>query len=266
MDQFNESAIRQYLKTKTLGHTLYFYPSIDSTSIVAKELAEKGAPHGTLVIAEIQTRGRGRLGRTWFSPQGGLWFSLLLRPQNPPIMPAHITFVSGLSIAQAVAKLGISVHLKWPNDIYLDEKKIGGILSETKSTGPSFEYLIIGIGLNVNIPESDFPSTLAQEATSLLTVKEKPVSRALLLGAILLALEKLLELYPKVGFSAILKAWKKYAAFLGTQVRVDTSKESFEGEAIDVTLSGALRVQDIDGLVHEISTGDVRKLNTVTGQ
>lgn len=259
-DVFNSEVIRKVLRTKALGQTLHFYDSLDSTNVAAKDLAEKGAPHGTLVLAETQTRGKGRLGRTWFSPSGGLWFSLILRPVSPPVALSHMTFISGLSIAQAAAKMGVPVSLRWPNDIYIDRKKVGGILSESKSRGDNLEYLIIGIGLNVNVPESAFPAPLKSQATSLLTAKGEPISRVLLLAYILFAWEKLLEFYPKQGFAPILNVWKKYASFLGSQVRVDTSSKTLEGEAIDVTMTGALRIQDIDSLIHEISTGDVTKL------
>lgn len=259
-DMLNEEVIRQHVKTQELGQKIHFYPSIDSTNTMAKELAEKGETHGALVIAETQTRGRGRLGRTWYSPVGGLWFSLVLRPRIPQFQAPHMTFIAGLSIAQAAQKAGVPVSLRWPNDIYIQDKKAGGILTEARLSGGRFEYLVIGIGLNVNVTESAFPGQLKEEATSFLMAKGEPISRPLFLGHTLLAWEKLLQIYPRQGFAPILKAWKKYAAFLGSQVRVDTSSESVEGEAIDVTFSGALRVQDVDGLIHEVSSGDVRKL------
>jgi BirA family biotin operon repressor/biotin-[acetyl-CoA-carboxylase] ligase len=256
----SEDVLKEHLRTRELGKKVFFFSTIDSTNTMAKQLAEKGEQTGTLVIAESQTRGQGRLGRTWHSPPGGLWFSTILRPQFKNFSSHHLTFMAGLSIAQACAKTGVSVSLRWPNDIYAGDKKLGGILTESKTKGNTFEYIVIGIGLNVNIEPTSFPAQLKEEATSLLAIKGSLVHRAQLLNYILLAWEKLLEIYPKQGFAPILKVWKKYATFLGSQVRVDTSHESVEGEAVDVTLTGALQVQDIDGLIHEISCGDVRKL------
>lgn len=260
-DTFTEAGLREHLTTEKLGKSLYYFPSLDSTNIVCKELAEKGAPHGALVIADAQTRGRGRLGRTWFSPAGGLWFSLLLRPNEMRVSPTHLTFLAGLALAQACTKNGVNASLRWPNDLFVGAKKAGGILTESKGNGASFDYFILGIGLNVNIDLDAFPKELQEEATSLSIEKKEPISRTQLLAYTLLLLEKLIVgIYPKQGFGPILKLWKKYASFLGTQVRVDTSTESIEGEAVDVTLTGALAVQDIDGIIHEISCGDVRKL------
>lgn len=259
-DILSEEGLRSIIKTQELGKNIRFFPSIDSTNTAAKQLAENGEPHGTVVVAETQTRGQGRLGRTWHSPAGGLWFSVILRPQLPGLLAPHLTFMAGLAVAQAANKAGVPVSLRWPNDIYVEGKKLGGILTESKLKGNTFEYFVIGIGLNVNIEESAFPAQLKEEASSFLMVKGAPTPRAQLLAYILLAWEKLLSIYPKQGFGPILKAWKKHASFLGSQVRVDTSKESVEGEAVDVTITGALQVQDIDGLIHEISSGDVRKL------
>lgn len=257
---FNEESFRKHLKTKELAKKIHYFSSVSSTNDMAKELAEQGAPHGTLVIAETQTRGRGRLGRTWFSPEGGLWFSLLVRTANFHLVPSHLNFIAGLSVAETSQRAGIDVALRWPNDIYIQGKKVGGILTESKMQGSVVEYFTAGIGLNVNVPESAFPAPLKEEAASFLSVSGKPLNRELLLAHILLVWEKLLEFYPAHGFAPILKIWKKYTPFLGTQVRVDTSSQMVEGEAVDVTLTGSLRVQDIDGLVHEISSGDVRKL------
>jgi len=260
-DTLTETRVLPYIKTKELGKNIFFHVSLDSTNTVAKELAEKGEPHGTVVVAETQNRGKGRLGRIWYSPPGGLWFSIILRPKIQNLIPAHLTFMSGLAVIQAARKAGIEATLRWPNDIYVGNKKVGGILTETKTNGTEFQYFVIGIGLNVNVQPSDFPAELREEATSFLEIKKEPVSRAIILGNILIAWEKLLnEIYPKQGFAPILKVWKKYASFLGSQVRVDTSTGSLEGEAVDVTVTGALCVQDIDGIIHEVSSGDVRKL------
>jgi len=260
-DTLTEAVLREHLTTEKIGKLVHYFPSLDSTNIVCKELAEKGEPHGTLVLADTQTRGRGRLGRTWFSPSGGLWFSLILRPNEMRVSPAHLTFLAGLALAQACSKNGVNVSLRWPNDLFIGNKKVGGILTESKGNGSNFDYFILGVGLNINLEESVFPTQLKDEATSLLIEKKELILRAPFLAYTLFLFEKLLtSIYPKQGFAPILKLWKKYATFLGTPVRVDTSTESIEGEAVDVTLTGALAVQDIDGIIHEISCGDVRKL------
>lgn len=261
-DQFSEEKLKSLLKTEQLGKKICFFPSLESTNLFAKQLAEKGEPHGTLVIAETQTKGQGRLGRSWHSPKGGLWFSLILRPSFRPFLPQHLTFTAGLAAAQTCSRIIPNVSLRWPNDIYVESKKIGGILTEGRTKGNDFEYCIIGIGLNVNLTESEFPSILKSEASSLLILKKEKVEIPLFLANLLLLWENILKIYSQKGFAPVLNSWKKYAHFLGTFVKVDTPTKTIEGEAIDVTLSGSLKVQDLDGMIHEISSGDVRRLTS----
>lgn len=178
-------------------------------------------------------------------------------------MPQHLTFIAGLAVVQACSKIIHSVSLRWPNDLYVENKKLGGILTESRAKGDRFEYFIMGIGLNVNLAENQLPEELKPLATSLYILKKEQISRAALLGDILLHWEKILNHYPHHGFAPIVNSWKKHADFLGAFVKVDTPAGIIKGTAVDLSPSGALMIQDQSGLIHEISCGDVRLLSIV---
>lgn len=246
------------LKTQTLGRTIFAYPTIGSTNDEAKRLAAEGAPEGTLVIAEEQTAGRGRLGRRWLAPAGtALLFSLVLRPPLPPDRAAQVTMAVALGAAEAIeAETGLPVQLKWPNDLLIRGRKAGGLLTETSVVGDRLEWVVVGLGLNVNL---DFTApgleALAGQATSLSLELGLPVDRVRLLQALLLHAEAHLALVYK-GHS-LHHATNKRLAYRGEPVVVEAPSGRLTGTIVEVDARGWLRLQQADGTMAEIAVGDV---------
>jgi BirA family biotin operon repressor/biotin-[acetyl-CoA-carboxylase] ligase len=241
------------LDTDFLGRTVYYYKEADSTNQIAKGLARQGAADGSLVVAEAQSAGHGRLSRGWFSPYGkGIWCSVILYPKINPIEVPPITMLTSVAIARAIKEVvGIEAGIKWPNDIYLKGKKVCGILTEMGAEMEQVKYLVLGVGLNVNIEAGDFPPFLKEVATSLKIESGRSVNRLRLLQATLKELEKLYLVWLEEGFTPILHQWKKLCVHLPGLVRLSSLKESWVGWVEDVDLSGALLLR--------LSTGEIRR-------
>jgi BirA family biotin operon repressor/biotin-[acetyl-CoA-carboxylase] ligase len=244
-----------------LGSPLHLFQRIGSTSDEAHRLAREGAPHGTAVVAEAQTAGRGRRGRAWSSPEGrNLYLSLILRPVAlPPPRAPELTFVAAVAGCQALVDHGVDCRIKWPNDLLFQGKKLGGILTELHATGDRIDSVIVGIGLNVNLLASELPEELLATATSARQALGRPVDRAGVLVSLLSALGEAERLHQQEGFEAIREAWRARSATLGQQVRVRTTREVLEGEAVDLDLDGALLVRTARG-TERVVAGDVEQL------
>ncbi len=237
---------------------IHYLPSTGSTNDVARDLAEKGAPEGTIVIAESQTRGRGHLGRTWHSPPGtGLYFSIILRPQLDPSDLPKITLVAGIAAAEAIEEnTGLRPLIKWPNDILLEGKKVAGILAELYGNITS-PYVILGIGININTRRVEFPPELQEIATSLAIAGGQNISRANLMQAVLTHLGKWYELFKKGAFQPILDAWRKRCIIIGAHVGILSGEKELEGTVVDVDETGALLLRDQAGEIQRILSGEV---------
>ncbi|MEW5948707.1 MAG: biotin--[acetyl-CoA-carboxylase] ligase [Thermodesulfobacteriota bacterium] len=229
-----------------------------STNDVARDLAEKGAPEGTIVIAEAQTKGRGRLGRTWHSPTGaGLYFSIVLRPRLDPSDLPKITLLAGTAVAESIEEtIGLHPVIKWPNDLLLAGKKLAGILTELYGDIAS-PYVILGIGINVYTRREEFLPELQETSTSLAMVGGQDISRADLMQAILMHLGRWYELFKKGAFQPILDAWRKRCVIIGARVRISSGEKELEGTIVDVDLSGALLLRDQAGQIRRILSGEV---------
>ena len=247
------------LRTKRLGRRILFSREIDSTNEWAKELAMNGAYEGTVVIVETQTAGRGRLGREWVSPTGGLWFSLILRPKLRPSEAVKLTFVAGLAVVKALREMfDLKVETKWPNDVLVNGQKICGILTEMNTTDETVNFTVVGIGVNANFDvEKVFPQELKEGATSLESELGRKVQLEDLFRGLLERLENLYELSTKEGFKPILEEWKNYAGFLGHQVEVKSLTEELGGLALDVDHDGALVLRLEDGTRKHVFVGDI---------
>lgn len=238
--------IRDSLRTRVLGHHLEWRPETASTNGVALELAQRDAPHGTLVVADHQTAGRGRLGRVWYSPPGcNLYWSLVLRPDLPSgdatQYVSWIPLVTGVAIARALHALGLArVSLKWPNDIQLHERKAGGVLCER--TGPRGGAVVVGVGLNVNSDPSTFPEDFRDQTTSLVAEAGSPFDRTRLLCEILALLEGRLEAMAS-RHEDIVEEYRELCSTLHRQVRVHiVGGDTLEGTAASIGTDGALRL------------------------
>jgi BirA family biotin operon repressor/biotin-[acetyl-CoA-carboxylase] ligase len=257
METLSASAIEARLKTRVLGRAVHCHGEIGSTNIEAVRLAREGAPDGTLVIADSQSAGKGRLGRQWFAPPGSaLLFSLLLRPPLAPALAQRATMVCTLGAMRAIVALsGVPARIKWPNDLVVAGRKLGGVLTELGLTPDgALDYVVVGIGLNVNLNLADLPEVLTPP-TSLLAECGQPVSRLDLLARLLLETE---ALYLRLcgGWSPH-EEWRAALATIGQQVQVGTTEAVIVGTAMDVTDTGALVVEEQSGARHVVLAGDV---------
>jgi len=259
-DRLGELELRPLLNTHDLGHALHWFEEVGSTNDVAKRLADEGASHGEVVVAESQTAGRGRRGRTWTSPAGrNLYMSAVLRPDLPPSRAAELTLLASVAVCQAVRQAGVSSGIKWPNDLLAGGRKLAGILTEIAADPDRVQWLVLGIGVNVNLRQDEIPDELRPIATSLAIERGEPVPRALFAAAVLSALEEWLDRHQEEGFAPVREAWKSMSDTLGREVRVRTNDTDLVGVAEDVDGAGALLVRTGEGL-ERVLAGDVEML------
>lgn len=255
-DILTEESIRSGLKGSLVTeiHTLEV---VDSTNNEAKRWAQKGAPHGSVFVADEQTGGKGRLGRVWKSPpKTGLWFTLLLRPQAAPEQVTNLTLFAGLAVARAIRSLtGCDARIKWPNDVVIGSQKVCGILTEMAAEMESVEYVIPGIGVNVNT--ESFPEEIAYKATSLYLATGKKWSRAAVLQAILLEMEELLNRQQEQGTESVLSEYRENCVTIGRQVSTQRGNIRLSGIAEDITEEGELVVRQSNGSLLTINSGEV---------
>jgi len=237
-----------------------FFQEVDSTNLIARRLAEEGCPSYTTVIAEEQLKGRGRLGRSWFSPaHSGLWFSIVLRPEKiSPAAAAPVTLVTAATLANSLhSGHGLPVKIKWPNDLLIKGNKFGGILSEIKGEPDRIEYLVIGVGLNVNQHAAEFPAELKQRSTSLLAASNQVYDRTALFLLLWEDLCRAYALFMKEGFAPFRDRLLAYHSFLGQEVKVTWAGGSLEGLASDLDNDGSLLLMDKKGAMHRIYYGEL---------
>lgn len=256
--------IQDGLRTKILGRKIFVYESLDSTSTTAMHLAEEGMKDGTLVIAEEQKKGRGRLERVWFSaPEKSLTFSLVLRPNLPPTYMPLLTIVASLSLARCLQDMGFNATIKWPNDVLLEGKKVVGILTEARTEQDFMSYAVLGIGVNVNISEEEIPSEIKDQSTSLASVMGKKISRLRLLQDILYNLEKYYIQLKEMQIEAIIEEWSSFSALTGRWVEVikKDGMEPLSGIMIGTDNYGAMLLRTPEGIIETVVCGDVQVLN-----
>lgn len=261
-DCFYPDEVAAGLKTSWLGRTLYYYEEVGSTNEMAKELADAGAPEGTLVIAESQTSGRGRRGRAWLSvPRKGIWFSVILRPRVAPVQASQLTLLAAVAVAAAVREeTGLPPGIKWPNDLLVGKKKICGILTEIKAEIDVIEYIVMGIGLNVNQQASDFGEDLREIATSIFIELRRDIQRLPLLQKILYQLETWYECWQEKGFEPVRRAWKEASITLSRGVELNVYRDHFTGTAVDIDSEGALLVRGKGGEIRRFNSGEITLL------
>ena len=254
---YNETTIADQIHTKWAGKTVHFARETDSTNLWIKRLAKEGASEGTLALAEFQSAGRGRLGRSWEVPEGtSVMMSILLRPKFEPQYAPTLTLVMGMAVAKAVKNLGFDVSIKWPNDVVVSHKKICGILTEMRVRDGKIDYAVIGVGINVNIKE--FPEEMADKATSLYLESGKEFDRSQIPGLVMEAFEEYYEKFAATcDLSGLKEEYESILANYNQPVRVLDPKEPFEGVALGITSTGELRVRKEDGTIAEVHSGEV---------
>lgn len=249
--------IQRNLATSYIGQEIYYYQEVDSTNEVAKRLAQECAPEGTIVIAESQRSGKGRRGKKWISPSGGVWMTILLRPDIPPSKAPQLTLVTGVAVAETLTQeCQLDVGIKWPNDILIGEKKVCGILIEASSNPKGLEYVVVGIGIDLNVDVANFPPELREGATSLKSELEKEISGVEVVQAFLSNFENLYNEFKADGFSEILKEWRRLSKTIGNYVEVHKKGKTVRGEAVGITKEGVLILEMDDGSLRKVISGE----------
>ncbi|TVY11647.1 biotin--[acetyl-CoA-carboxylase] ligase [Paenibacillus cremeus] len=247
------------LQTERFGKTVKYYDQVDSTQTIAHALVQEGAAEGTLVIAEQQTAGRGRMGRKWHSPKGkGLWMSLILKPNLPLQLTPQLTLLFAVALCRTIRNVcSVEAGIKWPNDLLIHGRKISGILLESSAEDERLQHVVAGVGISVNLEKEDYPSELLSIATSLAIEAGHPIDRVELLCRFLLELEQLYGLYQEKGFGAIKLLWELLTVSLNRPIRCQTAQGVVEGISESIDDSGALMVRLPDGTLHRLYSGDV---------
>ncbi|MFZ5967925.1 MAG: biotin--[acetyl-CoA-carboxylase] ligase [Bacillota bacterium] len=259
-DSLDAKALQIELNTTVIGREIYHFESIDSTNNKAKLLASEGAAEGTVVIAEEQTLGRGRLGRHWVSPKStGIWMSIILRPNIEPTDAAKITLLTAAAVALAMKKtLECQPGIKWPNDIILEKRKICGILTEMSSELNSVNYLVVGIGINANMDAETFPEDIRKVATSISSCLGKEISRRELVKSIFEEFEILYLEYTRTrSMKEIVEICKAYSVTLDNRVRIISRNQEIQAYAEDLTEDGELVIRKDNGERETIISGEV---------
>jgi BirA family biotin operon repressor/biotin-[acetyl-CoA-carboxylase] ligase len=250
--------IMSMLETEYVGREIHYFQKLSSTNTVAKEQAKKGAKEGIVIVAETQAQGRGRLNRPWISPKGGVWLSVILRPQIATEEVPKITLITSVAVAKTLHCLyGLKTEIKWPNDVLIDGKKVCGILTESSTNGKNVNIIVAGIGINANFILKALPDDLRMTATTLKEVLGKNVDIEKLICALLKEFEEHYELFREKKFKALLEEWRKTAGFLGKRIEVTSFGENWIGRAFDIDESGALIVELKDGEKKRVLSGDV---------
>lgn len=259
-DTLIPAEIQAELGTRLIGREVVYFEETDSTNIRAHELAEAGAVDGTVVVAEQQSAGKGRRGRQWVSPPGvNLYTSVLLRPSIQPRFAPQFTFLAAVAAARAIAEVsGLRPRVKWPNDVLLSGKKVAGLLNEMSAETESLHYVILGIGVNLNMDADQFPADLRYPATSVALERGGAVSRLTFARVLYRHLDDLYHLYLQKGFAPVIKAWEDLFDLMGQAVEVDFEDHILRGRVEGLDPDGALLLRLPDGTLERVLAGDVR--------
>jgi len=254
-DRLFPSEITRHLNTKFIGKKIYYFDSVASTMDIAVELGLKGSPEGALILAETQSKGRGRLGRIWSSPKyKGIYLSLILKPRILPNQASILTLLAAVGICEAIKEIiGLDTQIKWPNDILIHNKKLAGILTELNAEMDEVRFIVIGIGLNVN----NDAKSLITGATSLKEQSKENINRVELLQQMLRQIEVNYLLFREKGSAPIIEKWRDYNITLGRRVKVFAHKEHIEGEAVDIDIDGGLLIRRDSGVTEKVMSGDI---------
>ncbi len=257
-----EEQLAATLAGRKIGFPVRYFPEVDSTNIRAWRLAIEGAAEGTAVVADSQSRGKGRLNRSWQSPPGAnIYTSLVLRPRIAPTAAPQLTLVAGVAVAELLARyLPGTVTIKWPNDILIGGKKVCGILTEMKSSAAGVDFIILGIGLNVNMDREDFEPALQDTATSLKIATGMKLDRREIISELFHMLETWYRVFLMRGFPGVREAWLRHADILGRPVRVVFREDSQTGVVVGIDADGTLIIKDDRGATQRVVAGDVHLL------
>ncbi|MBI4381658.1 MAG: biotin--[acetyl-CoA-carboxylase] ligase [candidate division NC10 bacterium] len=259
----SEADIRSGIITRRIGLVIHLFQAVDSTNDEAKALAVRGALEGTVVIADAQERGRGRMGRSWTSPPGvGVYFSVILRPAIQPHAAPALSLLGAAAVAEAIeAVAGLAAGVKWPNDLIVRGRKVGGILGEVAAETSHLDYVVLGIGINVNQTEASFEGELRHTATSLRIEAGRLVDRTAMIRSLCESLDRWYNCFLSEGLAPIIERLRQSCLTLGQRVVARSGDQQLCGLAVDLDHAGALLIRDADQRLHRLIAGDV----TLTG-
>ncbi|WP_067725624.1 biotin--[acetyl-CoA-carboxylase] ligase [Oceanobacillus damuensis] len=248
-DKLSSNTIKWGLESKWIAKTVIHKHSVESTQTIAHRAARENAPHGTIVVADEQTNGRGRMSRTWHSSkEKGIWLSIILRPEMPPNHASQLTLLTATVLADVLNSFeGVEPLIKWPNDILLNQKKTAGILTEMQAEQDRIQYILIGIGLNINHSIEDLSEDIQMKATSLKIETGKEWSIKTIIQRLLTAFETSYDLYMKNGFHPIKEKWEHFGFKIGENIKIQTFSDQWEGKFLGISDEGALLTESIEG-------------------
>lgn len=258
-DGIRPHEVKLHLQTKRFGREITYFDSVSSTQTIAHQLVQKGVEEGHVVIANEQTAGKGRLGRTWFSHRDTtISMSVILRPPLPPQQTPQLTLLTAVAVVRAINKAtGLDCDIKWPNDVLINGKKVVGILTEMHAELDIVRSVVIGIGMNVNDKRDEIPASVKEVATSLAIEKGETLKRAPLIAEVLNEIEQLYDLYLDRGFKVIRPLWEAHSISLYRHIRARTAQNVIYGYAKGISDEGVLLIEDEHGNVHEIYSADI---------
>ncbi len=256
--------VHKRLRTKFIGKQMRYFDRTASTTWVGKKLADEGNPddlHGMVILAEEQTGGVGRLGRSWASPAGGIWCTIVLKPNLPLERLFMITMAGSIAVARAIRReYDIGALIKWPNDIYIGDKKVAGLLLELSAEADTIHYCLLGIGIDANILLDELSPSLKETVTSLKAETGGDVDRVALLARVLKEFEQRYLLLESEEYETIIREWKSLSLTLDHRVQIKTMRKTFDGEAIDIDDHGALIIRKDNGRIERVIAGDCYQL------
>ena len=257
-EYISASEISKDLNTKYIGKELFVFNEVSSTNTLARFLSMNGIADGSVIISEKQTNARGRSGKSWESPLGGVWLSIVLNPHVDYAKLPLITLATGVAVAKTLEKVGVeNPEIKWPNDIMINGKKVCGILTEAVTKLNTIENVIIGVGIDANLDVEDFPEELREGTTTLQNELGRKGSENLLIKTFLEEFEEITELFDHEGYEEILKEWRKRSYSIGKIVEVrEPFNKNYDAYVLGVSREGALIVEKIDGTLEKVISGE----------
>ena len=258
-EHITKDKITENLETEVMGKEILCFRKVFSTNSIAKFLAGHNAEEGTVLISEIQTNARGRLGKKWEAPDGGVWMSMILRPNVPPARIGLITLATGVAIAKSIRSLGLDAKIKWPNDILIHGDKMSGVLTEVNATFNEIDWIIVGIGIDSNIKLEDFSEDIRIGTTTLTQELPTKIDENELIAIFLNEFEKVYKLYKDGEIEAILKDWRNLSDTIGKYVNItQTGGKITQGYVVGINNEGSLIIERQDGTLEKIISGELR--------
>lgn len=249
--------IEKGLKTKYIGKHIYSFHEVDSTNTVAKFLAENGEEEGTVIISESQTKGKGRRGRTWESPVGGIWLSIILKPSIDPSKAPLITLATGVAVAKTLREMNIDARIKWPNDILINNKKVCGILTEANAHFNTTDYVIVGVGIDSDLDVDRLNDTIKESTTTISDESKQKIAESTITAIFLNEFEKVYDTFKEEKFDEIMYDWRRMSHTMGSYVEIKQPLgKNIQGTAVGINNQGALILELNNGELKKVISGE----------